>query len=233
MIEYLEAIDPITGPAEDPGTNRPMRDTGFAREVFGKSQAQGPGEDHPMREVTRQVAFEANGWHPGRARKVEALFDSLASEWASRHAEDRLLPLRDALDRGRVRGNSCHELGAGTGPGTEVLRKQFDRVYAFDLSREMLRRLDPAWGHRVRADGAMLPLADASVEVLVLMNMLLFPQEVDRILAPGGAVVWVNSRGTRTPIHLPPEDVAAALPGYWEGHAAQAGQGLWCVLRRA
>ena len=37
--------------------------------------------------------------------------------------------------------------------------------------------------------------------------------EVERVLSRGGAVVWVNSSGEQTPIHLSPEDVRAALPG--------------------
>lgn len=36
-----------------------------------------------------------------------------------------------------------------------------------------------------------------------------------------------------TPIHLRTEEVAAVLPGEWRGVASRAGQGSWCVLRRA
>lgn len=47
--------------------------------------SEGPGVEqaanHPMREVTRQIAFEPGGWTPGRADKVAALFDGLAAEW--------------------------------------------------------------------------------------------------------------------------------------------------------
>ncbi len=46
-------------------------------------------------------------------------------------------------------------------------------------------------------------------------------------------IVWVNTRGADTPIHLPPEDVAAAMPGEWKGVAAEAGLGIWAVVRRA
>jgi len=67
----------------------------------------------------------------------------------------------------------------------------------------------------------------------VLVNALLFPEETSRVLAPDGVVVWVNSLGDRTPIHLPPEDVRAALPGRWHGVAAAAAWGIWCTLRRS
>jgi hypothetical protein len=42
----------------------------------------------------------------------------------------------------------------------------------------------------------------------------------------------VSSLGDRTPIYLPAEDVARALPGAWSGKAALAGWGSWCVLAR-
>ena len=63
--------------------------------------------------------------------------------------------------------------------------------------------------------------------------MLLFPAEVDRVLAPDGAVVWVNTFGEETPIHLAPDDVIAALPGRWTAVAGRAGTGLCGVARRA
>ncbi|MDG2307090.1 MAG: class I SAM-dependent methyltransferase [Candidatus Binatia bacterium] len=208
MITHLPDLDPIA-----PSTD-------------------GPGPDHPMRKVTQQVAFDPGGWTPTRAKKVATLFDNLAPEWASQHSAQPLVSLEDALERGNVSGASCVELGAGTGPGTEVLSSHFDRLYALDLSHEMLIRLKPEWGSRVRTDASRLPLRDDSTDVLVLMNMLLFPAEAARVLRPGGALVWVNSRGDQTPIHLPPEEVARALPGNWSGKAAKAGAGLWCVLRR-
>src|SRR5690606_13961517 len=98
--------------------------------------------------------------------------------------------------------------------------ERFDRVLAVDLAMAMLQRAAEAPGQRVRADCCELPVPDGSVDAVVLVNMLLFPAEVDRVLAPGGCVVWVNSSGESTPIHLRPEEVAAALPGDWAGVAA-------------
>ena len=78
----------------------------------------------------------------------------------------------------------------------------------------------------------MLPLADHTADVVLMINMILFPAEVDRILRPAGHVVWINTLGDQTPIHLPPSDVEAALPGDWECATSRAGTGLWAVLRR-
>ncbi len=85
---------------------------------------------------------------------------------------------------------------------------------------------------RVRADSSRLPFADDVADVVLLINMLLFPAEVDRILRPGGRLVWVNTLGDQTPIHLPADDVIAALPGEWCGVASRAGIGTWAVVRR-
>ena len=75
------------------------------------------------------------------------------------------------------------------------------------------------------ADGSRLPLAAGAAAAVVLVNCFLFPEEVDRVLAPDGVIVWVNSSGPETPIHLPPDDVAEALPGRWTGVESTAGLG--------
>ena len=85
----------------------------------------------------------------------------------------------------------------------------------------------------VLADGSVLPLRDGSASAVVLVNCFLFPAEVDRVLRRDGVVVWVNSSGGSTPIHLTATEVVTALPGQWEGVAAGAGEGTWCVLRRS
>jgi hypothetical protein len=97
----------------------------------------------------------------------------------------------------------------------------------------MLQRAPAAPAHRVQADGAMLPVADASAAAIVLINAFLFPAEVARVLSPDGALIWVNSSGEQTPIYLSVDDLVAALPGEWTGTSSRAGEGLWCVLRRA
>jgi SAM-dependent methyltransferase len=206
-------------------------------EIPGHRPSVEAGPDHPMRIVTRQVAGLDDGvWDAGTRERVTALFDDLAGDWHTRTSPERAAVVADALDRGlgsERRAGMCVELGSGIGTYSEVLAERFETVAAVDLSLEMLRLAPPGPGHRVRADGAALPFAGGAAAAAVLVNMLLFPAEVDRVLAPDGVVVWVNSSGTSTPIHLTAAEVAEVLPGDWEGVASRAGIGTWCVLRRS
>lgn len=189
-------------------------------------------DEHPIRRLTREVAFDPEAWTAVRAADLGAMFDQLAPEWHTRAGSERLLPLLDALDRGGPFADGLAvELGSGTGLATTAIAKRFPRLIAVDLSMEMLR-LAPAMVPRVRADASALPFADASATTIMLVNMLLFPAEVDRVLAPDGALVWVNTFGSHTPIHLSSSEIDAALPGKWEIIASEAGWGTWCVARR-
>lgn len=190
------------------------------------------GDDNLMRQLTRAVAFDREAWTPGRAADLRAMFDQLAPEWHTRAAPERLLPLLDAVDRGGPFADGLAvELGSGTGLATAILAQRFPRLVAVDLSMQMLR-LAPELVPRVRADASALPFADGIVATLVLVNMLLFPAEVDRVLAPDGALVWVNTFGPYTPIHLSSDEIDAALPSDWAVIASEAGWGTWCVAHR-
>jgi SAM-dependent methyltransferase len=189
-----------------------------------------------MRVMTRRAAgLHPRGWDDAARAEVAAYFDALAPEWHTRTSPERDAVVDDALARGvdAAGGGLCVELGSGIGAYTAALAARWPRVLAAEVSLEMLRLAPLGVGHRVLADGAHLPLADASAAAVVLVNCFLFPAEVDRVLAPDGVVVWVNSSGAETPIHLAAEEVVAALPGRWEGVESAAGSGIWCTLRRA
>ncbi len=202
------------------------------------SQSSGLGSDeHPMRIMTRRAAgLHPGAWDDGARAEVAAFFDGLAPEWHSRTGPARDAVVADALTRGLPEplgpADVCLELGSGIGAYTVRLAERWQRVLAIEVSLEMLRRAPADPGHRLLADGAVLPLADGVASAVVLVNCFLFPAEVARVLAPEGVVVWVNSSGSETPIHLPPQDVASALPGRWTGVESTAGVGLWCVLHR-
>jgi SAM-dependent methyltransferase len=169
------------------------------------------GSASPMRKVTETVAFHA-AWDSSRRDKVRELFDGMAADWTSRATPEREASILDALDRGGFAGDTVIELGSGTGLGTGHLIERFDDVIALDLSMAMLHH-QPDFAPKVQADASMLPFPDDAADLLVLVNMLLFPAEVDRVLRPGGGLLWINTLGHETPIHLSPEAVVDALPG--------------------
>jgi hypothetical protein len=191
--------------------------------------------EHPMRIMTRRAAgLTGEPWDDAARTQVSTFFDGMAPEWHTRTGPARDAVVADALERGvgARSGDVCLELGSGIGAYTPQLTKRWRRVLATEVALEMLLRSPTDVGHRVLADGARLPIVDGAADAVVLINCFLFPAEVDRVLSADGVVVWVNSSGDETPIHLPPEDVLEALPGRWEGVRATAGIGLWCVLQR-
>jgi len=206
--------------------------------VIEGHQSSGSGTpDHPMRIATRRAAgLEPGGWTGELRSEVAAFFDDLASEWHTRTSRERTAVVTDALSRGldplHIGAGLAIEVGSGIGTYSGLIAQRFPQVLAVDLSLSMLQRAPSVPAHRVQADAARLPVRDASAMAVVLINAFLFPAEVARVLSRGGAIVWVNSSGEQTPIHLSPDDLLAALPGSWRGIASRAGEGTWCVLRR-
>jgi SAM-dependent methyltransferase len=191
-----------------------------------------------MRIATRRAAgLEAGGWTGELRDQVENFFDDLAKEWHTRTSPERTAIVLDALSRGLdpmgLPAGIAVEVGCGIGTYSNLLAKRFATVVAIDLSLPMLKLAPRGPADRVQADGARLPLHDSCAAAIVLINAFLFPQEVERVLSPGGALVWVNSSGEQTPIYLSVEDLVAQLPGEWTGTSSRAGEGHWCVLRRA
>ncbi|HEX2700111.1 MAG TPA: class I SAM-dependent methyltransferase [Acidimicrobiales bacterium] len=187
----------------------------------------------PIREVTRQVAFEPGGWFPERAARVAALFDDLAPGWNERPSAGRFEAVDDALARGGpFPAGTSLEVGSGTGVVTSRLAEHLSPLVAVDLSAGMLAHA-PTRTMRVRADASALPVAAGTAAVVALVNMFLFPHEVARVLVPHGVLLWVNTLGDATPIHLSASDVEAALPGGWDGVHSSAGWGTWAAFRRA
>ena len=202
-------------------------------DIPGHKPSTEAGPDHPMRHVTRRAAgLEPGGWDAATRATVSELFDSLAGEWHTRTSEERIAVVTDVLERGGPHAGTAVEIGSGIGTYSALLDEYFDFVVAVDLAWEMLARAPERPAARVLADAFELPVPDGSMDTIVLVNAFLFPQEVDRVLAPDGALVWVNSSGEQTPIHLSAEDVCTALPGSWSGVSSRAGIGTWCVLRR-
>jgi len=191
--------------------------------------------DHPMRLMTRRIAgFDEGGWDAEAERVVTETFDLLATDWHTRTSPERTAVVEDALARGldpllEGRGLAL-EIGSGIGTYSPLLAERFDRVLSVELSWEMLKRAGSS-SLRVQADAGRLPVADGAADVVVLINAFLFPAEVERVLA-SGVLVWVNSSGEDTPIHLSTREVVSSLGFPVEGVESRAGVGTWAALRR-
>jgi SAM-dependent methyltransferase len=192
------------------------------------------GSAEVFRTFAQDLTAGRRPWTAEAARFVADQFDQLAGEWDSARATGRDDPLRDALARGGpMPQGPCLELGSGTGLFTPALTAVFPQVVSVDLSMGMLRRANGRSPWRVRADASGLPLADASVTAVAAVDMLLFPGETARVLAPDGVLLWINQLGCDGPLHLPAATVAAALPGEWQALESEAGWGSWALLRRS
>ena len=190
-----------------------------------------------MRHITRDVVYK-NLWNSNLVEEVKKLFDEKASEWSTtRNIPSRGIPVLDALERGEVYGEKVVDLGAGTGLATQLLVNKFESVVALDISKEMIKNSVTPETPQVCADGCCLPFASNSIDVFLVMNMILFPNEIERCLKDEGFLVWVSSRGPETPIYLPPEEVIDLMSANsevsWFGVSAYAIEGSWLVARRS
>ena len=185
------------------------------------------GPDHPMRLLTRAKA-SGEAWSGAESERIQSVFDGLAAGWSEDHVDPiKAAPVIDAFERGGApRDADWLELGSGTGAGARILTDRVRSLVCSDLSEQMLAHA-PDIAPRLRADASILPFGDDSFDAVLAINMLLFPREVARVLRPGGTLLWVNTLGDQTPIHLPAADVLDAMPGNWRGITARAGTGFW------
>jgi ubiquinone/menaquinone biosynthesis C-methylase UbiE len=152
------------------------------------------------------------GWTRG-------VFDRLAPTWETRIGPHHVTALELALD-GLPPPRRVLDLGSGTGVATAAVARRFPdaEVAGVDLSPGMVaearRQLAPDLESRVHfevGDASRLPFEDGAFELVVLMNMIPFFDELARVLAPGGAIVFSFSKGAETPIYVPPERLRAEL----------------------
>jgi SAM-dependent methyltransferase len=185
---------------------------------------------------SRLLAEHPESWSAERAAGVVRRYGELAHEWESERGNYRPVPLADALERGGpLPAGRCVEVGCGTGLLTPLLTAVWSQLVCLDLTRAMIERSTARW--RLLADASRLPLRSGTAAAVVLADVPLFAAEVDRVLAPGGVVIWSNALGADAPHHVPVPTVVAALHTAtgtpWSAVTADAGWGLWATLRRA
>lgn len=192
--------------------------------------------------ATNQVVRHPRLWRFFRG-SMRAMFDRIAPVWDCDRDPQAFAPLESALERVPPPRRAL-DLGTGTGTvALEVARRFPDaEVVGADLSPAMLvearRKTLPEVEGRVRfdvADAERLPYADEWFNLVTLANMIPFFDELDRVVAPGGWVVFAWSVGPQTPIYVPPEVLSRELGarGYADFAEIAAGKGTAFVARKA
>lgn len=125
------------------------------------------------------------------------------------------------------------EVACGSGQATPLLAAAADRVVATDVSLAMVRDAPPLprTSYAV-ADVRRLPFATGSVPLLLALNAVPHAAEFDRVLSPGGRLLWCSSFGPETPLYVSPERFLTMLGPPWRADAGRAGHGEWLLLSR-
>ena len=192
--------------------------------------------------TTNQVVRRPWAW-PLFRRLTRAQFDRIAPVWDQMRSEEAFAPLEAALDSLDVQPRHVLDLGTGTGRAAFLLARRYPEaeVVGVDLAGDMLaeaRRLTPdELRDRVRfeqADAERLPYDDGSFELVSLANMIPFFDELARVTAPGGAVVFSYSAGPETPIYVPPDALRSRLEerGFTDFADFAEGNGTALVARK-
>ena len=193
--------------------------------------------------ATRVVVARPSLWRFFR-RPLRAEFDRLAPDWDDRIGFERLAPLRAAFDRLDRPPARILDLGTGTGKAARLAAERFPEaeVIGVDLAPVMIEQarglLPPELEGRVRyevADAAALPFADGEFDLVILLNMIPFFEELARVTAPGGALVFAAVSGSDTPIWTPPETLRARLEphGFDQFADFAVGEGTALLARRS
>ncbi|MGZ8692531.1 MAG: class I SAM-dependent methyltransferase [Gaiellaceae bacterium] len=174
---------------------------------------------------------------------VRKQFDAIACTWDTMRDPSHLAPYEAALAALDPAPARALDLGTGTGQGAFAIARRFlgTEVLGVDLADAMLaeaRRKTPAeLADRVRfenGDASVLPLPDASFDVVAHANMIPFFDELTRVLAPGGQALFAFSLGPGTPIYVTPERLRQELlrRGFTEFAEFAAGKGTALLARK-
>ena len=170
-------------------------------------------------------------------------FDRMAPRWTAMRSADAFASLEAALDSLPQPPGRALDLGTGTGLAAFAVARHFPdaEVVGADLSEAMVAQAQadtPAeLAGRVRfqaADAAQLPFEEGAFELVVLANMIPFFNELERVVSPGGHVVFMFSAGPETPIWVPPERLRKELEsrGFSDFAGFEAGVGTALLARK-
>jgi SAM-dependent methyltransferase len=192
--------------------------------------------------TTNQVVRRPWAWRLLR-RLTRLQFNRMAPVWDERRTPETFASLETALDSIDTAPKRVLDLGTGTGRAAFILARRYPEaeVVGADLAPEMLaeaRNLaPPELADRVRfeeVDAERLPYLAGSFDLVSLANMIPFFDELARVTADGGAVVFSFSVGPETPIYVPPELLRNELSkrGFTDFADFAAGSGTALVARK-
>jgi SAM-dependent methyltransferase len=192
--------------------------------------------------ATNQVVRHPGLWRLFRG-PMRGMFDKIAPVWDEGRSPDAFAPVEAALER-VSQPQRALDLGTGTGAVALLVAQRFPKaeVVGADLSPAMLiearRKTSPELEGRVQfdeADAERLPYPDEWFDLVTLANMIPFFDELDRVVAPGGWVVFGWSAGPQTPIYVPPEVLSRELGtrSYTDLSEIAAGSGTAFVARKS
>jgi ubiquinone/menaquinone biosynthesis C-methylase UbiE len=169
--------------------------------------------------TTNQVVRRPRLW-PFFRWLTRVQFNRIAPAWDERRTPEAFASLEAALDALDLSPSRALDLGTGTGRAAFLVARRYPEaeVVGVDLAGDMLaeaRKLTPPeLAGRVsfeRADAERLSYADGAFDLVTLANMIPFFEELARVTAPGGAVVFSFSAGPETPIYVPPDVLRSRL----------------------
>ena len=165
-------------------------------------------------------------------------FDSLAPEWDGIRGPEAQLPVLAAFERLEETPGTVLDVGTGTGFVAGLAAKRFPaaEVVGVDLAPRMIdvaRRSHPSVRFEV-ADASRLPFGAGTFDLVLLLNMIPFADELARVTRPGGRLVVAFSRGPETPIWAPAETIRAQLAdaGFEDLEELTAGVGTALLAHR-
>lgn len=178
-------------------------------------------------------------------RPVTRFFDSIATGWDERvqaETPERRAPLAAALDGIDRPPARVLEIGTGTGAGAFMLADRFPEaeILGIDISPKMIEQARAKLAERstphVRfavADVAQLPKGE-TFDLIAMLNMPPFFDQVAKLLSPGGHVAHVSSLGARTPFYTPTATLQKqfARRGVRPVKAGVAGEGTFYLGER-
>jgi ubiquinone/menaquinone biosynthesis C-methylase UbiE len=172
-------------------------------------------------------------------RPLTRQFDRLATVWDGIRSPGHLASFEAALELVPEPPRRALDLGTGTGDGALAIARRWPstEVVGVDIAEAMVERArektPPELDARVRferADAAALPYPDGAFDLVALANMIPFFDELARVVAPGGRVLFAYSLGPETPIYVPPEVLRDELAARGFGSFAELARGPGTAL---